>query len=523
MAPGMDDQRRDDSGLRLRVAVLLVLLALPALGQAMLEAERGEWPGVLDLFRRPPNETHLRAVESDLEDASFLVRWARRHWAPRVDAVLDRGNGRVIFGRGDWLFYRPAVEMVAAPAIGSPSAELEGPKEAILDWYRQLAARDVALVLVAVPVKATAHAEYLADGVDSDSWPDNSGVASLLADLETAGVTVVDVDAVLQTAKAEGQRLFLPRDTHWTPWAMRRVAEATAETIRGLPTLDAHLGPAEPFDHRQLRVAGWGDLVGMLGYAPRGAADPGGDRFEGWDRPELEAMAVELFQVVATAEGRAPIVDRGAGVLLLGDSLSGIYSQPELGFGRGAGFGEQLADALGASIERIAIPAGGARRAREVLALDPGRLVGKRVVVWQLTRRDLLWGEWPRIELPATPDTVDDASERRGARRVVAIVEEASRPPRRLDYEECLTLVRYRRLDGDSVVEGGQEFFVAHVGWRDFAPTEAAEFGPGEVHALDLVPMPANKSLENTCWVDTVGLDQEPWFARSFEQEGESR
>ena len=505
-----------------RVLVMLAVIALPALSQLVLELAGGEVPGVVALFRRAPSEAHLRAVESELESASWWVGWARRHWSRGIDQGLERGSRRVIFGRLDWLFYRPGVEMVAGPDLASRTLERRfpetagrgDPRSAILDFHHQLAERGIELVLLPVPVKITAYPEHLWAGADPFAWPDNPGVAPLLADLRRAGVEVVDVDDILRRAKAEGELVFMPRDTHWSPEAMRRVAAATAKTLRRDAGLDAALGPAEPFDHRQVRFAGWGDLVGMLGHGPRGAADP--DRVAERQEP-FAPMSFGLTQVLATRDGRRAVVEAGSPILLLGDSLTQVYSRSELGMGRSGGFGEHLADALGVPIEVIAQPAGGARRAREALALAPGRLSGKRVVVWQLTRRDLLWGEWPRVELPPLP--AEDAGEYPGtaktgpARQILAWVVEASRLPRALDYRDCMTIVRYRWIAGDNVSAKGRELFVAHVGWKDFSPTEAAGYAAGDVHALELIPLPREYALENSCWVDTVGLDQPPWWA----------
>ncbi|HUP41699.1 MAG TPA: hypothetical protein VM599_00670, partial [Thermoanaerobaculia bacterium] len=68
---------------------------------------------------------------------------------------------------------------------------------------------------------------------------------------------------------------------------------------------------------------------------------------------------------------------------------------------------EQLAYHLGRPVDRIAVNAGGSHTTRErlaqVLAGDPGRLDGKRVVVYQFAVRELSEGDWKFVDLPAPP------------------------------------------------------------------------------------------------------------------------
>ena len=100
-------------------------------------------------------------------------------------------------------------------------------------------------------------------------------------------------------------------------------------------------------------------------------------------------FARPLFQRVETRrvvvrDGAPWRPTRGAPVLLLGDSFSAVFSQPDLGWGSGAGFAERLSFQLGLPVDRIVRNAGGASATRQALAdelgRDPGRLDGVRVV-----------------------------------------------------------------------------------------------------------------------------------------------
>lgn len=504
-------------GVRAAAAALVVfagILAAPAVIQAALEIVRGERVQALDLFRFAPTEANLRRFEDELAEGSWLTALARRSWAPAVDATLWRGSSQVVFGRTGWLFYRRGVEFVAAPAfdgararrlLGSAepgdgaAADPDAAFEAVVDYRDRLAERGIELIFLPVPVKPTIYPERLAGGADPTSLPDNPGVERLLRRLREAGVEVVDPAPALLAAKLRGEKVFLPLDTHWTPVGARLVAELVAERVRSLAR--PALPPPTPFDTRRVRIECRGDVYDMLPYAEAGRL--------------FEAREVEIRQIAETPAGAGPR-DVASPVLVLGDSLSGVFSDPALGLGRRAGFPELVAAELGMSVDWIASPGGGAAQARRALALRSGGLAGKRVVVWQVTRRDLLFSAdgWPRVDLPA-PTAQADAHEDE-TYRVLAWVVEASRWSGPLDYRDCLSIVHYRLIEGTVPGAEDGELFVAHWGWRRFRRTAVGSVKPRTVHELVLRRLPREHSLESTCWIDTVGMDRVPWWPESY-------
>ena len=86
---------------------------------------------------------------------------------------------------------------------------------------------------------------------------------------------------------------------------------------------------------------------------------------------------------------------------MLGDSFSNIYALESMGWGTSAGFVEQLSHALRRPIDRLVQNDEGAFATRAMLRRDPGRLEGKRVVVYQFAARELAFGDWKVIPLPA--------------------------------------------------------------------------------------------------------------------------
>lgn len=490
------------------VVVMALLLIAPPISQAAYDLLTSGRVAALDIFRTPPTAERLRAFERELEEGSGLVRWARRHYAKVVDRVLDRGNGMVVFGRSGWLFHREGVDFVTAPpfnerraqGVGSFAPEGQDPLAAIVDFHQQLQSRGIELVVVPVPVKATLHPERLWRGMASDAAPNNPGVEPFLETLRERGVIVVDVTPELLDVKRDGPWAYQPRDTHWTPEGMRRAAQSVVERVRQLDVF-RELG-AEPvqFDHREVFFEGHGDIPGMLDYGLR--------------ESPFEPVTFQLRQVISTRDGRLPTGDATSPVVLLGDSLTNVYSSDALRMGRRGGFAEQIADGLGMPIDVIASPGGGATRSRQSLALRAGGVEGKRIVIWEFSQRDLLFSRdgWNIIDLelstPATQANLSPAQLTTIAR--VTDVTDTSESP---DYANCLMIVKYEHLDGDHPSGDDQPFFIAYWGWQNWEHTSAVDFRPGDVHKLSLIPLRHELSLENTCWVDSVGLAEQPWWS----------
>jgi alginate O-acetyltransferase complex protein AlgJ len=353
----------------------------------------------------------VAAFEERLDEGSLLVEhavpWAQ--WAET--AWLGTGNRRAYVGPvrdGEWwLFYRPDVAYVTGPPFLAPEV-LEArraaadswepvvrpdPRPAILAFRRQLAERGIDLVVVPTPVKPSIHPERLAG--EREGWEvplQNRSFETLVGELVAAGVEVFDPAPLLARAAREtGRPQYLAADTHWTPEALDRVAEALgwrlADVLGGAP----EAAPAAYY-RQPVRVRGVGDLARML----RLPEAPG--------LPELFPPQEVTVQQVLDPLGSLARPDSGADVLLLGDSFTNVYSQAELGWGQGAGLAEQLAYRLGRPVDRIAVNAGGSHTTRERLAdllrADPGRLDGKEVVVYQFAVRELSAGDWKLIDLP---------------------------------------------------------------------------------------------------------------------------
>ncbi len=343
----------------------------------------------------------LDRFETRLEDESVL----RARLLPPVQALLTSllgaGNEQVYVGRGGWLFYRPDVDFVTAPAFDDPAVvkrrrrggeAWEAPPEpdplpAILALDRDLARRGIELLVMPTPVKPSILPAGLVWRRTEPPPLTNPGLERLVGGLEAEGVEVLDVASWMAAIPVEREAQFLTTDTHWTPRAMDAAAKRLAESAaRFLPPA----GSGEMrLSRRELVVDGRGDIEAML-RLPQGS---------GLFAPQRVSVSM-----VTTGDGRGWASDPGAQVLLLGDSFTNVFSDASLGWGQGAGLAEQLSYHLSRPVDRIARNAGGSNAARralvDALLADPDRLSSKIVVIYQFATRELAFGDWPVLPLP---------------------------------------------------------------------------------------------------------------------------
>lgn len=390
------------------VVLGLVMLVVPAVqifrggvGEALAAAARGVGAATAQLPSSPraANATAiatLTSLEDRLEEDSPLV--AEILPATRLVGLswLGVGSHDVIPATGGWLFWRPDLAAVLAPDPLSPASRARhrrfgrhdrDPLPAILALRDDLGARGIELLVLLAPVKPELEVtRLLGDGEPSSDQVRVAGQETFTRELAAAGVPLLDPADDLRAAAADGTPVFLRTDTHWSPEAVelvaRRLAERLAVIEPALGTASSE-GAPEPVVVRR-RVVGEGDLLRLL-RLPAGAVS-----------------AAEVVEVEALEDPSA-WVGEGASVLLLGDSFAGVFSRPELGWGRGAGLAERLAVHSRQRVDLLAVNAGGARGSRErlvaELSQDPERLDGVKIVVWELAARELLLGEWPVIPL----------------------------------------------------------------------------------------------------------------------------
>lgn len=380
---------------RALVATALALAAL-ALGLEIAALARGDsslsapWtppavaPGLASLAWNREAVARLREIDDRVDQHSALARALRPRGQVVLTAIARYGNEEAYIGRQGWLVYRPDFDHLTGAGYLDRRPG-DDPVGAIAAFAADLERRGIELLLLPVPAKPAVHPESLAATPPAEA-PRNVDDPAFAFRLRELGVTMLDPLDLLRGATLD-EPAYLATDTHWRPVAMDGVARETAIRLRA--EVDLPIGEEGALREEAGRVEGLGDTAALL-ELPAGVR-----RFA----PE----PVEARRVLR-ADGTPWRPERGAPVLLLGDSFAAIYSQAELGFGAGAGFAERLSFHLGLPVDRILRNAGGASATRaalgEELARDPRRLDGVRAVVWQLAARELSEGDWRSVPLP---------------------------------------------------------------------------------------------------------------------------
>jgi hypothetical protein len=340
----------------------------------------------------------LVRLGGELADGGVVAAAVR----PLLQAVLTRGlrvgNERVLLGRGGWLFRRTEVARLIQVAAGPeprPASESDAggpppahpdPLPAILDFARQLHERDIALVVIPAPGKASMCAAELSARLAGAAEPlHDRSLAAVEAALENEGVPVFDPAALLWSAERRaGKPLFLASDTHWRPEGMALVARELARFVEAHVELPPAVDPELHVE--SIELSGAGDLGVML-------ALPG----KGW--PSERAAVGQVLD--ASDLIWRPSLD--ADVLLLGDSFTNIYSYAAMGWGESAGFAEHLSLELRRPLDVISRNGEGSWATREALSRDLAkgrdRLAGKRLVIWEFAARQVGLGDWPLMSL----------------------------------------------------------------------------------------------------------------------------
>ena len=422
-----------------------------------------------------PNLTEIERYEDTLEEESVLAHWL----LPGVQTVLTQvffiGNEQAYLGRDGWLFYRADIDALISP---DPQKTASTALAAIIDFNRQLAARDITLIVVPTPVKPTIYPEKFSARYSNPKAPiHNPNYAAFIEALASEGVPVYD-PSLLLFAAARQEAQYLKTDTHWKPEAMERVAERLAAFI--IEQVELSAAPSFVYTKTTEDTVNIGDIAKMLKL-------PTGQKLFPQERVTR--------RVVKTAIDRQSA--QNSEILFLGDSFSNIYSLAGMGWGDSAGFVEHLSAALARPIDKIVINAGGADATRQALVqkLNRGddRLAGKRVVVYQFATRELFSGDWKLLSIPQvqTAEQLQTTPIDQGEGiTVAATIKARTEPPmpRTVPYSECIIALHLENLGTSNLPE---EFVVFLWGMRENRWTGAATFKVGQKIELRLRPWTA--------------------------------
>ena len=434
--------------------------------------------------------SRIEDFEKQLEEDSFLRSYML---APgqRILLTLGYGNEKVYPGKDSWLFYRPDMDYLMGPGFldlhqlnlrreegkGLESMVQPDPLPAIIDFHDQLAKRGIKLILMPTPIKASIHPEFFS----SDSYHpplQNRSWSNFLSKIEQKRILMFDPAPVLvDFHKNMTEATYLKTDTHWRPEAMTTVAHKLADFIQSNISFSNN---ASNYLYKQETLENLGDLYAMLRMSKQ-------LKFFKDEKVQLNSVVTqgaELWRPIADAE-----------ILLLGDSFSNIYSLFGMGWGEGAGLGEQLSYALQQPVDVILQNDAGSFATRQLLAKELAhgrdRLSGKKILIWQFACRELTSGNWKKIAMDLHEKPVSDfytplEGEYKTVDALVLAVS-SSPVPGSVPYQDnVLTL----HLDDISDIETGEEYGQALVygfGMQKNILSLLAKVRPGDSIKIRLV------------------------------------
>ncbi len=545
---------------RIFAVVFMAVLWIPPMWEHIAQAVKGHWhdtPAV-KLFHWPSGVKlveHLSDVEKSMEHSGFAV--AMRHTVQSwMTNIAGEGNHKVFIGYNDVLFYQPDLKSITGygPLKPEPFSVMKDPelakqseaKSVVSEFASQLKERGIDLLIVPVPLKSMLYSEYIF-GITNYDWITHPDAPEFYKELRAGGIDVLDLTrdlaalrdkrkhvfirqpdpkdkAAIAQADAESKELmdvFLKQDTHWTPEAMRLVAEKVAEHVKknhsqSLSIMPTDIRAVDGADRESM-----GDLVKMLDL-----------------KNPHESFAPERVFLKVIGEGTE---NKSSPVVLLGDSFVNVFDDPTLGFEKPAkpaeriraGFAQHLSLLLQQSLDVIAMNGKGSTGVRKALAARyDDEVRSKKLVIWVIAARDLLLSrnaardaniEWANVQF--NPKHSPDAATTTSVPVYAPVVIEAklvekskNQDPNGSPYRNALHTALY---DVEKVVSGKLENKqVLGIQWtfKEKIMQPTASFGTGQRYRLTLVPWESKKELQSiNLQDDSTAFDAERWFVEKAE------
>ena len=381
--------------------------------QRLFGAKKGlaAYPGlVLNALRRiMVGADYLRPYEKEMEKNSVFANTIRPWLSTAYYAAFGDLGSKGVRGKGGWIFYCQDVDYLVKPFVLDERSRIVDPNDApitenivdsVVAFKNQLAKIGVDLLFVIMPTKPSIYPDMLNPAMKAESAGKITHSLRMMAALEKAGVKTVDLFTVFARERkndgAQGDSLYLHRDTHFKRRGVRASATTIADAVKAYPWFKS--GTVE-YVIDSIVVPREGDIAEM-------AALP--DMNKRLGRRPFPAEPTKCYQVYRlTRDASGAVIDRTlykddfkhSAILVLGDSFSRIYQTDEP---RSAGWISHLALELAQPVASVVNDGGSSTLVRQSLARRPNLLKGKKLVVWEVVERDFRFGDEGWKDVPIT-------------------------------------------------------------------------------------------------------------------------
>ncbi len=389
------------------------------------------------------SKRYLRAYENEMEETSVAANTVRpymqfyRYW------LLHDVGEKAVLGKDKWLFYKPGVDYLVKPYIRDqrsikvdPNNKpiTDNPINAIAQFENELNEHGVELLVVIVPGKPSVYPDKLHSAYDTSDVCNFAHTKKTIGQLRENGIAVVDLYGPMaefrKEMEAQGETIYLERDTHWKPKTAAFVAQTVAGRVREYPWFSSGTTEYVSADVPVERVGDVGVMTDLPSFTVRNLqmhfpvedvtckkvykvirtradssemglqSDDGSLQLPLSVISKLPPSLVHELGNAATVKRISPYRDEyfDSDILILGDSFSRIYQTDEP---RAAGWIAHFAAEIGSPVASIVNDGGASTLVRETLARKKKLLDGKKLCIWEFVERDLRYGAkgWKDIDL----------------------------------------------------------------------------------------------------------------------------
>lgn len=356
------------------------------------------------------NREYLRKYENELEETSVFANTLRPYMQFSRYVLLRDWGEKAIEGRNGWLFYKQGMDYLLRPSVQDRRSVVVDPEDtpirdnildSIVAFKNELSKREIELMIMIVPGKASIYPDILSKRVSPDKVGMTGHSLMLMEELNKRGIETVDLFSALAEARKQddvcGDSLYLSQDTHWKTRGVQVVAKTVAKQIQ-TKSWSADLGEPAEFVVDTVTIERDGDIRIM--------ADLPDFKLPFITTPFIKekTSCLQVYQIrrdedsTITSKNLFRDDYRRSKILILGDSFSRIYQSDEP---RSAGWISHLAYQLSLPVCSIVSDGGASTLVREKLQRKKGVLKGKKLVIWEFVERDLRYGAegWKDIKL----------------------------------------------------------------------------------------------------------------------------